>query len=124
MARRTAYIPSIDPDPREGKLPRWARELLDNMRRRVQTAEATAEAARLDTKPEESTAVLYRYGDRDIGLGDDPTVQFRLGDQHRHYIQCRVDRRLPYGPHVYLSGGDSIRFEPVSSNAIRVYVER
>lgn len=117
------YTPPIEPDPREEKLPRWARDLLSNMRSRVQRAEADADAALLATRPAESSTVLYRYGDRDVGLGDDPTVQFRLGDKHRQYIQCRVDRRPPYGPHVYLSGGDSIRFEPVSGNAIRVYVE-
>lgn len=116
------YTPSIEPDPREEKLPRWARELLDNMRMRVARAEADAAAAILATRPDESDTLLYRYGSPDVGLGNEVTVQFKLSDQHRAYIQCRIDRAKHYGPHVYLAGGDSIRFEPVSSNAIRIYI--
>ena len=118
-----SHTPSIDPDPREEKLPRWARDLLDNMRHRVARAEADADAALLATSPDESSTVLYRDGDSDVGLGDDPTVQFRLGGKHRQHIQCRIERTPSWGTCVYLSGGDSIRFRPVSSNAIRIYVE-
>jgi hypothetical protein len=116
------YTPPIDPDPREEKLPRWARDLLSDMRMRVQRAEADAEAALLATDPGGCDTTLYRYGSPSVGLGHDrPTVQFRLGDKHREYVMCRIEDSKSYPRHVYVNGGDSIRIEPVSSNTVRIY---
>jgi hypothetical protein len=110
------YTPPIDPDPREEKLPRWARDLLDNMRRRVERAETTAEATRLATKPDETDTVINRYGDEPVGLPPGCSVEFRLGPPpegrtySRNYVHCRVEA-TKHGTWLDLSGGDSISVE-------------
>lgn len=116
------YTPPVDPDPREAKLPRWARDLLSNMRLRVERAERTAEAARLATKPDETDTVLYRYGDEEVGLAPGSTVQFRIGSNRRDYVGCRIHRDSR-GARLDLIGGDSIRITPHSSNHISIIVE-
>jgi hypothetical protein len=114
------YTPSIEPDPREEKLPRWARELLSNARMRVRTAEANAEAALLATKPDETDTVVYRYGSPNVGLEEGSAVQFRLGPHYQDYVQCRIERDKHYGARVNLHGGRSIRIEPGSSNTAHI----
>lgn len=64
---------TLDPDPREEKLPRWAQVLLCELRREVASAKATAQAARLATDPEGSDMVLDPYKNR-IGLGKSPLI--------------------------------------------------
>lgn len=122
------YTSPIEPDPREEKLPRWARDLLDNMRRRVEHAEATAEAARLATGPGETDTVVYRYSDEPIGLPPGCQVEFRLGPApegrtfSRNYVHCRVET-TKHGTWLDLSGGDSISIQPRSGNSARITVE-
>lgn len=66
------------PDEREAKLPVWARTLLDSLRRRTRQAERLAARAALDTDPDGSGAILDRFADHPIGLGDLPQVSFRV----------------------------------------------
>lgn len=114
------YTPPIEPDLREEKLPRWARELLGNMRSRVERAERTAEAARLNTDPDQSDTVIYRYGDEPVGLGMGPCIEFRLGPNSRDYVHCYVERDKR-GTRLHL-WGDTIRIAPKSSNAVQITV--
>jgi hypothetical protein len=69
---------AIAPDPREEKLPAWARDLLARERRARQAAEAQTFRATLATKPTESGALLDRFDDLPIGLGPDPRIAFRV----------------------------------------------
>lgn len=66
-------------DPREVKLPRWAQDLLASERLRRRGAESALQAyATAAGNPEDSDAILEPYADQPIGLGDLPTVAFRL----------------------------------------------
>ena len=115
------YVPPVDPDPREERLPRWARDLLDNMRMRVRRAEADAEAALLATNAEGSDTQIYRFTDEPVGLGIGPTIEFRLGDRNRRdYVHCRVETHPRAGTRLEVIGGDALRIAPKSGNHITI----
>jgi hypothetical protein len=63
------------PDIREAKLPVWAKDLLENARRRVKDAEAAAREARLDTDPANSSMIIDPHAEIPVGLGDRPIVR-------------------------------------------------
>ena len=65
-------------DPREPKLPVWARDIIADLRYELGRARSDAEAARLLTSPDESDTVVQAPGGLPIGLGNGPTVTFRL----------------------------------------------
>lgn len=65
------------PDPREAKLPRWAQDQLQHLRRELDRARNVAETAR-DTDLDGSDTVLESRTLGTIGLGTGPTVTFRL----------------------------------------------
>lgn len=69
---------TLPPDPREAKLPAWARDLLDRERRARKRAEDLAQRAALATEPTESAAILDRFDDTPIGLGREPRIAFRV----------------------------------------------
>lgn len=54
----------MTPDPREAKLPAWARDRFDDLRRAVREANRERDEAIVSTKPGESDAVI------DVGLGN------------------------------------------------------
>lgn len=64
-------------DPREERLPKWARDLLATERRERKNAEELAAAQRLASPLDESDALLDRYGNT-VGLGRDPQVSYRV----------------------------------------------
>ncbi|GAB3847354.1 hypothetical protein GCM10029963_28700 [Micromonospora andamanensis] len=114
------------PDPREAKLPRWARDEMARLRKvadqceaRIAEAERQAERARLATDPDGSDTVLEPYGD-EIGLGNGKRVRFRLPgrDRLRQWVDVRVTR---YGT-VELMGGDALTLHPSASNVLNVAV--
>jgi hypothetical protein len=89
---------SAPPDPREDKLPAWARGLIDGLRQAARAADARAEearaaavAARLETGSGDATALIDVYSNfGSIGLGDGPVrVRYRIGD--RDYIDVTGD---------------------------------
>jgi hypothetical protein len=107
-------------DDREGKLPAWARQLLATMRRRVAEAEALAAAAQLATAPDESDALLDRYG-RTVGLGHNPQVDFRVTfPGHGRENGWISIRQLGDRPGLYVHGSDEIVTRNRSINAIEV----
>jgi hypothetical protein len=72
LARMT---PDTEPDPREARLPVWARDLLNDLRTEVAglndelaTAQKAAEAARLRTSPEDSLITVDGPDGEPIGL--------------------------------------------------------
>lgn len=116
--------PLFDIDPREEKLPVWAKELLKLARRRTRDAEATAEAARLDTDPGGCDLLLDRYGARSepIGLGDRARViavvdRYSSGEP-RNYIEFSA---VEGGAEIRAS--HTLRIEPSASNAVSVSVK-
>src|SRR5690349_8692354 len=107
-------------DDREPKLPAWARGLLDTMRRRVAEAEAVAAAAQLATAPDESDALLDRFG-RTVGLGRNPQVDFRVAfPGHGRETGWVSIRSLGDRPGLYVHGSDEIVTRNRAINAIEI----
>lgn len=101
------------PDPREARLPAWARELLAAYRREAERAVRANEEARLATAPEESDAVLAPYSEPPIGLGRNALVRFLLSPEEEDptdYVDVRVvrERRYRHAP------GDAAPTQPVA----------
>lgn len=129
---RKAYLPNIDPDSREAKLPVWAQELLSNARIRVQAAETHAEEALLATNPDTSTALLNMHAEIPIGLGEHPKVCFvfsRAADgrpldyiEVRHTSHVGGTSGVPYGVELHASATIDIR--PQVTNVIQVWPRR
>jgi hypothetical protein len=117
-----------DPDPREAKLPVWAQDIINSLRRLAAEADRLAETARLNTDPDTSTAVvdvpIYGHGSdvgRTVGLGVRPNIGFRAGTgpHGNKVIHARQDEDGVL--EVYTSGG-GLAVVPWSGNAIRIRV--
>jgi hypothetical protein len=113
----------MKPDPREAKLPLWAKTMLGDMRRRTLRAEKERDEARQDTDPGASRGVRYFYDEIPLGLGARPNVRFTLEpgayDHSYRYVDVRISESAR---RVEIMGGRSIHIEPVSSNVVHVWV--
>ncbi|MDG4825994.1 hypothetical protein O7635_29445 [Asanoa sp. WMMD1127] len=120
---------SIEPDPREERLPKWARDRMAYYRRlattaeaRVNAAKAYAEGARDGTKPGETDTVLDPYDPHPIGLKPGTRVRFKvdLG------LPPKMADRIGYvditarGGHVELMAGGPMTLHPQVSNVLHV----
>lgn len=80
---------ALDPDPREQKLPRWAQQSLQILRRDLKHWRGMAEAG-----PPESNTYLHGYTERGepagTPLGMDAEIRFELDGER--YIFARIDR--------------------------------
>ena len=116
---------SLEPDPREGKLPVWAQKALADLRRELERAIAHADETRLATKPDETDTVVYRYSDEPIGLDPGATVEFRLGGPtptpdrfHDNYLHAHVVTDK-WGTRLEISSGRmALQVSPKSGNSI------
>jgi hypothetical protein len=129
-ARPLPYVANpMDPDPREEKLPAWARGLISQLRRRAERAEGRAAEARLGSGPADTDTLLDPYDDTPIRLPKGSRVRFLLDattpdaiDRDRLYVDVSVNRR--YGkPLVELHSGKALLIRPVSSNLATAEVE-
>ena len=113
----------LEPDAREVKLPVWAQDTINGLRREYENERKRADAARLETDPEHSNAIIDAHDERAaVGLGD-ATVRFKLPGSTRNgapYVECSVseDGRL------YVRGSDSIALAPWAGNVIKVWIAR
>ena len=115
----------IGTDPREAKLPVWARTYIERLRRVAQDAERDRDEARLATNPAESDTVLDAYASIPIGLGKSPNVRFRLGSEERsEWIDVRTHRDHEGKTYVEVRSGDSLLIRPQVTNVVRIEVTR
>lgn len=108
------------PQPREEKLPVWARKLLASLRWNVVTAQERERHAVLDTHPNESDTVLTRFGSAlPIGLGVRPTISFldRPGGDWLNGFDVRND---DVGIYVAQVSGRGLAVHPSASNSVRI----
>ena len=109
-------------DPREDRLPRWAFNIINSLRRALKTEAGRADEARLATDPHGSSAILDRFDGVPIGLGANAVVTFRLPDGYD--IQARVRDGV-----LELTGspghGTHAAFvvAPWATNAVRVFAD-
>jgi len=112
---------TLSPDPREGKLPAWARELLARERRARKDAEALALRATLATRPSESAAILDRFDDHPIGLGREPRIAFRVPFAGFHPEDSFIEvRQLGDRPGINLHATGEIVVRTSSINSLNV----
>lgn len=112
---RFRTVQSMTPDERETRLPVWAQDIINTLRRRTRQAEEALAEYAASTDPENSPAVVDPYSDNPRGLSL-TTINFRLGDE---IVQVGVK-----GESLEISavnGGLTIR--PHVSNVISVKVE-
>lgn len=104
-------------DPREEKLPKWAREEFARLRRRTADAERDAETARLATDPADSDTLIEPYEPVPVGLGNGTPVRFLLGDD---YVDVRV-KRDSSGTYAEVMAGERVSVRPQSSNVVQLW---
>lgn len=106
-----------DVDPREAKLPLWVREKLTEARRRVASAEALRDEARLATDPAGSLVIIDHFNEVPIGLGD-ARVTFKPS-LDAEWSETFTVRAIPGGIEVSASGSP-LAVVPHASNVVRV----
>lgn len=124
----SATFEAAPADPREERLPRWARDALARMRRRVEDAERLATEARLATSPCESDTLLDPLK-HEIGLGVGETVRYVLSRDEAgplRYVDVRIARPEWPGERtaVEVMASGPLRIDPLVSNRIRLEVTR
>lgn len=104
----------LEPDEREGRLPKYVQDKLRVLREALQEQAALAEDALRRTNPEDARVLLDPDAFNHDGIGLDPrsTVRFKTGGG---YID--VDLRDDW---VQIRGGDSLEIRPRVSNAVDV----
>jgi hypothetical protein len=113
--------PLLDVDPREVKLPTWARYHLAALRRelsmavsRVTVAETTAEQARLATNPDTARIKFTGEDGDEIGLPDGAVVT--MGS-----FQLEL---ASWGDGLLVDGSEPVAVDPIASNVIRVRLRK
>ena len=121
----TPTDPSMIFDARENtaKLPKWATELIYDLRKALGDWKAYAEAARQDTGPE-SPIVLDYYSSTPIGIGDRGPIYFCDPEQrdHKQRPTALVEARwIPETNvlNVASLSGEPIIAVPVAANVIK-----
>jgi hypothetical protein len=116
------------PDPREGNLPKWAQELLSNLRRRAREAEKGEQEARLATDPVGSDMIIDRYGKTPIGLGRGPQLRVTavLTRDHDDDPLDWVEFRISESGHgitraVEITASSTLNIQPQVTNVIHVW---
>ncbi|MCX2949901.1 hypothetical protein [Lentzea sp. NEAU-D7] len=110
-------------DPREDRLPRWVQVKLERLRdsariaaREVEYADRRAAEARLDTRPEESDAILVAASDEiPIGLGKEPRIRFRANAEDGLYVEVWLENDV-----VWVRGPWGLVVHPYSGNVIKL----
>ena len=120
----------LTPDPREERLPKWARDLLAGLRSQTAAAIRARDQARQEHGPTDSDTILDPYHPAGpIGLPKGERVRFIIGETpegrvDREWIDAQVERQTYRDGHtetwLHLMGGDGIAVRPQSSNVIRV----
>lgn len=105
------------------KLPKYAREAIEEGDRRCQRLKDQVEALKGETEP---NGVLYSPAGQLLTRMNAPATEFRFilnRDEGIETPRERVDVRLD-GDHIYVNGGDSLAIVPEASNSCRIYVKR
>lgn len=74
----STYWSGNDIDPREGRLPKWTKQGIDNLRRQVR--ELNQKIAELNSVHPDSNTLIQDYTKGDTGLPDSSTIVFKIGD--------------------------------------------
>lgn len=117
----------MSPTPEQiARLPKWARDHLDRLDRRVRDAERVRDEAVLATHPDDSDAVLRPNSDYPVGLGRRPRVRFRLGEEERwEYVDVTVQTDVVTGRrYLELHGGSALALRPQVTNVLHVSTSR
>lgn len=107
-------------DPREDKLPKWAREELASLRRKLSVAEQYVADAKLDHPADDSDTLLDPYRDLGpIGLGNRPHIRFLAGTSRYDYLDVRTDGEGAQRV-IEVRGSQGVTLRPTSSNVVQI----
>ena len=107
---------ALDVDPREEKLPAWAREKLKEARRVAVIARREADEARLATNPDDTDVIIGRWNAIPIGLPPGERVRFIVGPNRSHdWIEVHTD-----GDRIEVTGDRALNVHPRVSNVVRI----
>ncbi|AUG87120.1 hypothetical protein HOS57_gp49 [Streptomyces phage AbbeyMikolon] len=119
---------SATPDPREERLPRWARAILGSLRRELQGLQGevkSLERALAEAKggvPNTDTYLVdYVRGNTPLPMGSRIGFEPRPEEETRgrRRIMCYVDET----GWLYIHGDASLRVQPQTSNALKIRLE-
>lgn len=107
----------LNPDSREAKLPRWARDELLRLRSNL----ANAERRLLAFEGGQSRISLGYEAQRRLGLPEGEPVNFAFGEGTDQQIRVTVDFDRE---ELTVRGGDSISVQPFACNAVNIRLSR
>lgn len=107
-------------DPREDKLPKWARDEFASLRRQLVEAERYVADAKLSQPADDSDTLLDPYRTLGaIGLGNRPHIRFLAGETRYDYLDVRTDgegkERI-----IEVRGSQGVTLRPTSSNVVQI----
>lgn len=108
------------PSEREAKLPKWAQDELERLRRELATAKRDRAEA-FSRHP--GTDVLRHDGTDYCDLPPGSTIRFVVGEHFADWVDVRV-REEAGEKLVDICGGDLFQVLPRAANAIRIRVKR
>jgi hypothetical protein len=118
---------SLTPDDREHKLPVWAQDIINGLRREIVAGERINATLQWQN-PGTDTRLDTILDKRDMELPKGATINFSLDpkgrDEHHVSIHARVRRDRDGKAVLYLMGGDGLVVEPEASNCIAVSLKR
>lgn len=97
------------------KLPKWAQQEIDRLKRDL--TDALDEIA---AGPEDSDTFANPYSNAPRPLGKEPTIEFVLDNSDM--FRTRVVRVRKDGDRLYVNGGDLLTIYPRSSNSLEIAV--
>lgn len=113
----STYWSGNDIDPREGRLPKWTKQGIDNLRRQVR--ELNAKIAELNSVHPDSNTLLQDYTKGDTGLPDSSTIVFKFGDGSLYATVKPKDDMLQLMAVTHTSRFN-MSISPQSSNVVNV----
>lgn len=114
---------TFTPDPREPRLPKWAQEDLQVLRREVLTLQDVIRDMRAEI-PETDTFISdYVRGDTPLPPG--ARIDFVVGNHPRATSTSqRIQVYIGQEGGLEIQGGSAVRIEPRASNSLRIFLER
>ena len=116
-------------DPRIAKLPKWARDIIDDRTREVQHLLREVESARANTDKDTRIFIRGHHHSKGVDIGDHPIpeerILFKMGPTEHHSIEVAIrgDDDLHLGTHLEVRAERGIIIVPSSGNSLRLYPE-
>lgn len=116
------YTDPEEAQDREQKLPVWAQDTINMLRRKVKDERGRADQARRGGGPEDTDTLLDAYDDVPVRLRKGEQVTFRLGERYDQYLQARVTTAYQGKTVLAIHGGATLVILPQVTNGVQIAV--